>query len=59
MRFPPKSWARMAAAGKWAEILGISETSNGCKARILGISGANLNAQVSKLWQEREWLLRG
>ena len=59
MRFPPKSWAGWPQLEKWAEILGISETSNGCKARILGISGANLNAQVSKLWQEREWLLRG
>ena len=25
----------------------------------LGFPAPNLNAQVSKLWQEREWLLRG
>src|SRR5579863_5795329 len=34
--------------GKWAEILGISETSMGCKARILGISVAESKCADAK-----------
>ena len=43
MRFPPKSQAVVLKSVRWAEILGIP-------------GARQLEAQVSKLWQDREWL---
>jgi len=43
---------------KWAEILGISGTQKGVSRGFSEFLLPNSSAQMSKLWQDREWLLR-
>jgi len=51
-------WAGWPQLAKCTEILGISGTQKGVSRGFSEFLVPNLSAQMSKLWQDREWLLR-